>query len=1678
MSLNTLSPATFTTGVLVGDTKLTPNAGSDSIPLMTKNANGTVSASLEVQSTTGALLISRMTTAQRDADSFNPTEGMLIYNRDLDVAQIYQNGAWVSIGNGNGNVIGPNASILNDIAVFADNTGTVLADSGVNVNTLGDVFGPEDSILGNFASFSDITGKNIQDSGVNAADFGDVSGPNVSVGNNIATFNGTTGKIIQDSGVAVNLVPVPAPLSRNRALSNVIQISNIGQIQFVNDLGLIFVDGLMPVEFITNDYGPESQVCTLFTGGLPSSSTNPSALVEIQSTTGAFVVSRMTTTERNALTPTTGMILFNTDTNLFELYQGASWVSVNTGAGGGDMSGPGSSINNSISVFNGTSGTLLKDTTVLIDSSANITDINNLSTKSLVVGNNTGTPTNVSTILDIQSTTGALAVSRMTTAQRDALTPIDGMIIYNSDVDQFVVYQNSSWQILPVGAGGGDVFGPGSSVENTVVVFDDTTGKVISDSGILQSALVLTNPVGTSTPLNLPYYLDAFGRLIGDSGISSLSVVRGPISSTVGDIPIFSNTSGNGLSDSGVQISQNPSLFDNLFIGVNAGNSIAGGSSNLGVGINTLNNLSLGDSNVALGFSALNTLLTGDNNTALGSAALLALISGNENVALGSGSSSELVDGSHNVSVGSNSLQNNINGSDSVAVGHSALLSNISDGNTAVGHQSAQMNSSGTGIVALGYQSSFSNVSGDSITAIGSLALYNNKSDNNTAVGASAGYLLEDGSNNTCIGVNALSENVSGSNSVAVGYLSQESSTSSDNTSVGAMSLQNNTSGTDNCAFGLNSQKNGTIASGNTSVGSNSLLNNIEGISNTAIGATALSSNLSSYNTAVGAGALQDNDESEKNCAFGYESLFSQTTSTPSNNSAFGYKSATANTIGRGLSSFGSNSLLNNEEGDFNSSFGYLSQVENINGNNNSSFGYNTLNLNTASGNTAIGAGSMSFSTTGENNTAVGILSLSSNETGESNCAFGENALFGNDSGSNCIGIGSNALGGNVSGNNSVSIGSNSGFSQSVYNSCTFLGYSADATANSLTNAGAIGANAKINVSNALNIGNNCLIGFNQTNPLYSLHISNAQNQAAIYMENSSGIPPIPAPSAGGFMCILSDDLFYFNDANPGGINLTESFPTNIQGTLGEIDVSYASHTYTISIDGAYSAAITAEIDASASALTAAYTAAIASAVAALQSQIDTLQAQVLVIEGEIAAFAAFEAYVYAGNYVTTSANLLYPLSQNLNDFPTGLVKTTRGIDTCTLSTIQPVDPSSFVGEYYAPGYPTYLIDTSAAGTYNLFYGSSCGNTSLSGSHNMGLGISAMTNLNSGSRNIGLGYLTLRNCENANDNISIGHGTLENFNKDEGNIAIGTYALNALQEGLSNVSIGLRANSQFKAGSGTISIGLDSLYNNIGSGNNSVGQTVSVGVQSLFSHTNSIEDVAIGYNAGYYTVASPNIFIGAHAGQGNVNGTNNTFIGTNVFAGSTSGNQNVAIGDSSFLTGGGSDNVFVGAASGVTQDDYDKCILIGSFADTSVNNLTNAIAIGYGAQVGLSNSIVLGDGCNVGIRTSTPQAALSVLGGQIVKRTATATNYTVLNTDYIIGVTSTAAPRTITLPAATTTNTGQVFYVKDESGGAATNSITVNAASGSLIDGASSILINQNYGLLMFYSSGTAWFVG
>ena len=73
--------------------------------------------------------------------------------------------------------------------------------------------------------------------------------------------------------------------------------------------------------------------------------------------------------------------------------------------------------------------------------------------------------------------------------------------------------------------------------------------------------------------------------------------------------------------------------------------------------------------------------------------------------------------------------------------------------------------------------------------------------------------------------------------------------------------------------------------------------------------------------------------------------------------------------------------------------------------------------------------------------------------------------------------------------------------------------------------------------------------------------------------------------------------------------------------------------------------------------------------------------------------------------------------------------------------------------------------------------------------------------------------------------------------------------------------------------------------------------------------------------------------------------------------------------------------------------------------------------------------------------------------------TKTATSYTTVVSDYYIGVTSTAAARTISTTAEDQLR-GRVMILKDESNAAGTNNITFDPAGSVTVDGASTKVIN------------------
>ncbi len=93
----------------------------------------------------------------------------------------------------------------------------------------------------------------------------------------------------------------------------------------------------------------------------------------------------------------------------------------------------------------------------------------------------------------------------------------------------------------------------------------------------------------------------------------------------------------------------------------------------------------------------------------------------------------------------------------------------------------------------------------------------------------------------------------------------------------------------------------------------------------------------------------------------------------------------------------------------------------------------------------------------------------------------------------------------------------------------------------------------------------------------------------------------------------------------------------------------------------------------------------------------------------------------------------------------------------------------------------------------------------------------------------------------------------------------------------------------------------------------------------------------------------------------------------------------------------------------------------------------------------------------------------------VFQRTSSATNITDVNNGFIFACTNTSSARTVALSNGS--SAGRLLIVKDESGGAATNNITISVTGGTkTIDNALTYVINTNYGSVMLYYDGTNYF--
>ena len=280
---------------------------------------------------------------------------------------------------------------------------------------------------------------------------------------------------------------------------------------------------------------------------------------------------------------------------------------------------------------------------------------------------------------------------------------------------------------------------------------------------------------------------------------------------------------------------------------------------------------------------------------------------------------------------------------------------------------------------------------------------------------------------------------------------------------------------------------------------------------------------------------------------------------------------------------------------------------------------------------------------------------------------------------------------------------------------------------------------------------------------------------------------------------------------------------------------------------------------------------------------------------------------------------------------------------------------------------------------------------------------------------------------------------------DTNNIGLGGGALHNLQNGGATDNIGL--------GNDALSLVFNS-GGNIGIG--------SAALQSCSGYFN----VALGYAAlGSLeggSVTGYNVAIGYQAG---VNNTGNTSDSSNIYINhpgvSTESNM-LRLGAG---TGTGTQELAQAFISGIQTVQVGGTLLANSFMVVDGNN-----QIGQAVLTSLDSSIVFTATDNGHLDLSVASTASDVYAYTPISTTP----YTVLTTDYYIGVTISAAPISVLMPNAPAT--GRVFIIKDTAGLAATHNIIVTTVGGAVnIDGATTFVMNTTYQAASFIFNGTSY---
>ncbi|MFA4917324.1 MAG: hypothetical protein WC560_11735, partial [Syntrophales bacterium] len=329
---------------------------------------------------------------------------------------------------------------------------------------------------------------------------------------------------------------------------------------------------------------------------------DPSAMLDISSTTQGVLIPRMVDADRNAIpAPAIGLLIYNTTTNKLNYYKSTGWYelsrtfqsSVNTGT---NNPGAGVAINETgaapdssaiLDVSSTTRGLLIPKTTsgsltlvaglIYYDNSLNnlsyynggswktvcetpittITGTGSLTSAGVAI-NTTGNGADPSAMLDVQSDTRGLLIPRMTTTEREQILPVTGLMVYNTITNTIEYYNGTEWSKLET-----DVPAQPSAITGTASLCDGASGITYS----------ITAVTGATT---YTWSVPSGASITGGQGTTSVTVTFGSAS---GDVSVTANNACGPSSASTLAVTVNPNLPASVSIAANHAGAICAGTS-------------------------------------------------------------------------------------------------------------------------------------------------------------------------------------------------------------------------------------------------------------------------------------------------------------------------------------------------------------------------------------------------------------------------------------------------------------------------------------------------------------------------------------------------------------------------------------------------------------------------------------------------------------------------------------------------------------------------------------------------------------------------------------------------------------------------------------------------------------------------------------------------------------------------------------------------------------------------------------------------------------------------------------------------------------------------------------------------------------------------------------------